>query len=340
MIRKVGRSLLSCQGENAGLGFPLLPCEDGSQAASVLRSCGLPKESASRRGYPMSVLPTNLRVPLRQVGKTPGFALTVALTLALGIGAATAIFSLVEGILLRPLPFADAGRLVLLGDHLGETRGLNLGVTAREIEIYSGAAHAFSSFGGYATASYELSGGAVPEEIPAARLTASVFPTLGAQPLLGRVFTRQEEDAHQPLTVISYALWLSRYHRDPNVLGATIALDRRQYTIIGVMPRSFEFPLLAGRLDQPQLWVPISLSASDLSEVNAGNWSFQMIARLKDGVTVAQAAQDANRVSQQVMRGFPAGMSSIHIRGDVKPLLEQAVADTRPLLRTLFFAVL
>jgi putative ABC transport system permease protein len=288
----------------------------------------------------MSAFTRNLRLALRQIGKTPGFALTVALTLALGIGATTAIFSLVEGILLRPLPFADAGRLVLLGDHLGNAGGTNLGVTAREIETYSRASRAFSSMGGYASANYELSGGATPEEISAARFNAGVFPTLGVQPLLGRVFSREEEDAHQPLAVISYALWLSRYHRDPHVLGDTIALDRKQYTIIGVMPRSFEFPLLAGRLDQAQLWVPMSLSAAELSGDNAGNWSWQMVARLRDGIGLPEAAQDANRVAQEIMRGFPAGMSAIRIRGDVTPLLEHAVADVRPLLRTLFFAVI
>src|SRR5271163_1985286 len=112
----------------------------------------------------------DLRFAFRRLRKTPGFTLTVVLTLALGIGATTAIFSLVEGILLRPLPFANASRLVLLGDHLGN--GPNVSVTAREIETYSSASRVFSSLGGYETASYELSGGVTPEEISAARLTA------------------------------------------------------------------------------------------------------------------------------------------------------------------------
>ena len=182
-------------------------------------------------------------------------------------------------------------------------------------------------------------GGATPEEVHAARFTAGVFPTLGVPPILGRVFTQQEEDAHQPLAVISYALWLNRYHRDPHVLGSTIDLDRRPYTIIGVMPRSFEFPLEDGQLDQAQLWVPMSLTPDELADQNAGFWGYQMVARLKDGVTFSQAAQDADRVAQQVMRSFPANMSAIHIQGDVTLLLEYAVADVRPLLRTLFFAV-
>ena len=137
----------------------------------------------------------------RQLRKAPGFTITAILALALGIGATTAIFSLVEAILLRPLPFRDADRLVIVGDHIGNSTTNS--VTPREIHIYSTSTAAFSSMGGYIGVTYELSGGATPEEINGQRLTADVFPTLGVEPLLGRVFTREEEDASQPLAVIS-----------------------------------------------------------------------------------------------------------------------------------------
>jgi putative ABC transport system permease protein len=279
----------------------------------------------------------DLRFAFRQLRKAPGFTLAAILTLALGIGATTAIFSLVEGILLRPLPFADPDHLVLLGDHLGSSP--NTPVTAREIGTYANATSAFSSMGGYIAGNYELSGGAMPEEIYAARFTAGVFPTLGTRPILGRIFTQQEENDHQPLAVISYSLWLNRYHRDPNVLGRSIVLDRRPYSIIGVMPRNFEFPLQPGHLNQAQLWLPMSLTSDELSEEHAGFWGYHIVARLKDGVRVAQAVQDAGRVAQQIMRDFPATMSAIRIRSDVTPLRENVVADVRPLLRTLFLAV-
>ena len=285
----------------------------------------------------MYSLAQNFRFAIRQLTKTPGFTITAILTLALGIGATTAIFSLVEGILLRPLPFNDPDRLVLVGDHLGDSSSTS--VTAREIETYSKATSAFSALGGYITTSYELSGGATPEEVHAARFTTGVFPTLGVQPILGRVVTQEEEDAHQPLAVISYALWLNRYQRDPHVLGRSIVLDRKPYTIIGVMPRSFQFPLEDGHLDQAQLWVPMSLTPDELSDQSAGFWGYQIVARLKDGVTGAQAAKDAARVAQQIVRNFPVAQSTLHIRGDVTPLHEYAVAEVRPLLRTLFLAV-
>ena len=285
----------------------------------------------------MYALTRNLQFTFRQLRRTPAFTLTVALTLALGIGATTAIFSLVEGVLLRPLPFQDADRLVLLGDHLGGRPGMS--VRAREIATYSSATQAFSSLGGYITASFELSGGAQPEEINAPRLNSGTFPTLGVQPILGRVFTPQEDDTRQPVAVISYALWTDRFHRDPHVLGSSVVLDRKSYSVIGVMPRGFEFPLQFGRLYRAQLWVPLSLTPAELSDQHSGFWGYHMIARLRDGVTLPQAAQDADRVAHQIMRDFPASMSAIHIQGDARLLRETVVANVRPVLRTLFVAV-
>ena len=289
----------------------------------------------------MQTLGQNLRVAFRQLSKAPSFTVAVVLMLALGIGATTAIFSLVEGILLRPLPFKDAGRIVLLGDHLGDSPGI--GVTAREISTYETSTSAFSSVGAFIGSKYAVSNAntalGLPEEVSAARLTASVFPTLGVQPLMGRVFTAEEENSQQALAVISYALWVNRFHSNPEILGRSIVLDRKSYTVIGVMPRNFEFPITSGLLDQTQLWVPMSLNPEDLSDLNSGFWGYRMVARLKPGVTPAQAAQDADRVARQIMRDFPPGMSALHIRGDVRTLLENTVSDVRPLLRTLFVAV-
>jgi len=285
----------------------------------------------------MRQFPRELRLTFRQLRKSPGFALIVVVALALGIGATTAVFSLVEGVLLRPFPFADPDRLVILGDHIGA--GVGTPVTARELRVYSAATTAFSSMGSYAGTGYELSGGESPESISAARLSAGVFPTLGIHPQLGRVFTREEDEGHQPVAVISYALWQNRYHRDPQILGNAIQLDRKAYTIIGVMARTFEFPVDTTRLNQAQLWVPISFTADELSDASAGHFGYQIIARLKDGVSLSSAAQDAERASHEVMRNYPATMSSIRIRGEVTPSREYVVGQVRPALRGLFAAV-
>jgi len=235
------------------------------------------------------------------------------------------------------LPFSNSAQLVRLGDRLSQDLGP--AVTAREIAIYSKANNAFSSVGGYMTTNYELSGAATPTEISAARSTASVFTTLAVQPLLGRYFTQEEEDSHQPVAVLSYALWLERFHRDPGVLSQSLVLDRRTYSILGVMPRDFEFPLQPGLVDQTEVWVPLSLTPEELSDTNAGHFGYQLVARIKDGVTVSQAAQDADRVAQIAKTNFPPTMSALHIHGDVTPLLEDAVGDVRPLLRALLIAV-
>lgn len=278
-----------------------------------------------------------VRFALRRLRKSPGFTITVVLTLALGIGATTAVFSLIEGILLRPFPFPESNQLVILGDHIGN--GRQTPVTARDILAYSGATKAFSAMGGYIGTTYELSGGESPQEIVGARLNASVFPTLGIQPQLGRVFNAQEDDGHHPVVVIGDGLWQDRFHRDPSVLGRSIQLDRKTYSVIGVMPRQFEFPFNGGGLDRAQLWVPLSLTPEELSEQSAGFFGFQIVARLKDGVGLAAAAQDADRVAHDIMRTYPPAMSAIKIRGEVTPLSEYVVGESRPVLRGLFAAV-
>ena len=279
-----------------------------------------------------------LQTSIRRLAHSPGFTLASLLILALGIGAVTAMFSLVEGVLLRPLPFHDPDRLVALGEHVGDNPGI--GTTARDIRAYAAQSAAFSSVGGYAGVTFELSGGPTPEVIDAMRMTAGTFTTLSVPPLVGRLFTAQEEDAGKPLAIISDALWQDRFHRDPKIVGTPVSLDRKTYTIIGVMPKSFEFPLQPGRLNRTQLWIPMSLRPDELSVESAGVWGYRMIARLEDGVSIHQGREDAMRVAQNIMRNFPPGMAAIHIRGDIDLLRDQTVGDTRPLLRVLFLAVI
>ena len=238
----------------------------------------------------MQSLLQDLRYALRRLSKSPGFALTAILTLAFGIGATTAIFSIVEGVLLRPLPFPDQRRLVTLGDILeGVKYGADApGVTAPGTRIYIRDTHAFSSLGGYQPSTYELSDQNFPVQINAARLTSSIFPVLGVSPLIGRTFTQTEDDSSQLLAVLSYQTWRSRFHGDVHVLGRKILLDRKPYQIIGVMPREFEFPLVPGQLNRSELWVPMSFTQAELIQ-GAGNWGYYLVGRLKPGVTSAQA---------------------------------------------------
>jgi putative ABC transport system permease protein len=281
-----------------------------------------------------------IRFALRQLRKTPSFTLTAVLTLAFGIGATTAIFSIVEGVLLRPLPFPAQDGLLLLGDipeGVGPAQGPP-SVTAPATRIYARDTHVFTGLGAYQQTGFELSGTNDPAQVNASRLNASVFQVLGISPLMGRTFTQKEDEGGQQVAVISYQMWHSRLHGEPNILGKTVQLDRKPYEIIGVMPREFEFPLVPGQLNRSELWVPMSFTQGELVN-GAGSWNYRMLGRLKPGVTPAQALQDAQPAVQEIQRNFPPAMGSLRIHSRIQPLTEATVAEARPLVRMLFLAV-
>jgi predicted permease len=296
------------------------------------------------RGFQgLSQILQDTRYTFRQLRKSPGFAVTAILMLALGIGATTAIFSIVEGILLRPLPFPDSDRIVTLGDVLEGSHCASCAqysVTAPDIRNYMRDAQSFSHLGGYRGRLFELSGTGEPAAVNATRMSGEVFAALGVPPLLGRTFTQQEDEEQQQVAVLSYGMWRSRFHGDANVLGSKILLYRKPYTVIGVMPRDFEFPLNPGHVNQSELWLPLSLRAEEFTAGSAASWNSRMVGRLKPGITVEQAQSDAERVAQETMRDYPAYMRSLRIHAVVTPLQEDTVAQARPLVRTLFFAVI
>src|SRR5215469_9308781 len=281
----------------------------------------------------------DIRYALRQLLKAPGFTATAVLTLAFGIGATTAIFSIVEGVLLRPLPFADPSRLVLVGDQIEGTSFDTPGVPAWESLVYARDTHAFTAMGAYQPSSYELSGAGDPSQVSASRLNAGVFSALGVSPQMGRVFTPQEEDGRQQVAVISYQTWRSRFHGNPKVIGSTIQLDRKPYAVIGVMPRDFEFPLVPGQLNRSEFWVPMSFTQGEL-ENGKGSWNFRMVGRMKPGISLTQGQQDAGLVTQEIMHLLPAEIqSSLHLHPGLQRLDEITVQAARPLVRALFLAV-
>ena len=284
----------------------------------------------------------NLRIAIRHLLKSPGFTATAVLMLALGIGATTSIFSIVEAVLLRPLPFPQPERLMELSDILqGADVGGNgeAGVTAPDIQNYTRDTHSFENLGGYTRTAYELSGVGDPAQVNAARLSGGVFPALEVAPLMGRFFTQKEDEQKDPVAVLSYSLWQNRLRGDPGVLGRKILLDRKPYVVIGVMPRNFEFPLVPGHLNNSQLWVPMSFKPEDVGPGAAAGWNYAMVGRLKPGVTAEQAVTDADRVAQETMRSYPPFMASLHIRPVVRSLHEETVEQARQLVRILFLAI-
>ncbi len=283
----------------------------------------------------------DLRIAVRHLRKSPGFAATAVLMLALGIGATTAIFSIVEGVLLRPLPFPHSERLVTLGDILD---GVNLGggepgVTAQDIRNYVRDTHSFENLGGYEQNSVELSGAGEPAEVTISRMSGGVFPALAVPPIKGRFFTQQEDDGHDQVAVVSYSLWQNRLQGDPQVLGRKIQIDRKPYVVIGVMPRDFEFPLVPGHLNQSELWIPMSFTAEETGLAASSNWNYSMVGRLKAGITQHEALKDAEGVAKDTMRSYPKFMASLHIRASIHSLHEATIADARQLIRILFLAI-
>jgi len=279
----------------------------------------------------------DLRFAFRNLRKSPGFALVSILMLAFAIGAVTIVFSVVEGVLLRPLPFHDASRLVVLKENINNFPG-KFDVPAPDVLTFEHDSRTFTRVGGFYATTSEVSGIGEPFRVPSQRLTASVFPILGVNPLLGRWFTRQEDEEGHQVAVLSYALWKNHFQANPQILGRTIDINRKPYVVVGVMPRQFEFPLVPGRMSQVQLWVPMSFTPKEKADL-ADNFDYGVIAQLKPGVSVAQATEDANLVVAAIEAGYPAG-TDIRVTAEVLPLKSETVNRTRPLLHVLFAAVI
>ncbi len=248
----------------------------------------------------------------------------------------TAVFSVVEAVLLRPLPFRDSGQLLSLHEWVREDPH-EFNVTAPDVLIFQRESKAFTGEGGYIAAGYDVTGAGAPFHAAAERVSASLFPVLGIDPLLGRTFTQKEDENAAPVTVISYSLWRERFQSDPGVLGKTIDLDRRPYTIIGVMPRNFEFPLDAGRLSRRDLWVPMSFTSVEKNS-EGENYDYGLVARLRPGVSTAQAQIDVNRVIAGIQPRYTA-VAGLHLQGYFRTLKEETVHNARPFLNILLGAV-
>ena len=263
---------------------------------------------------------TDMRYAIRTFLRTPGFTLVAVLTLALGIGATTAIFSVVNAVLLRPLPYIDPDRLVTTRGSLADLRDLN-----KASQSYDGMAF-------WASNMFNLRVNEDSEQVRGGQVTRELLAILGVQPLLGRNFTA--EDDRQDTAILGYGLWQSRFGGDPEVLGKTIILTGTSYTVIGVMPAWFRFPT-----SDFQLWTPLSSIDVKFPE-QARNRAFRIfsaVARLKPGITVTQAQREAVAFSGQLAREFPATNEGFVY--EVEPLYERLVSDARPALRMLFGVV-
>jgi putative ABC transport system permease protein len=290
----------------------------------------------------MNGLIQDLKYGLRMLAKNPGFTAVAVLTLALGIGANTAVFSLVDTILLRPLPYRDPGQLVVVSETLPQMGWeSDVGMAAGEYLDYRDRNRSFAQVAAYEASGFNLTGDGTPLRVNAAAVTASVFPLLGVPARLGRTFTVDEERAgSMPAAVISYSLWQRRYGTDPRILGKTIKLDEVPYVVVGVMPPTFQFPFDGAPLsERADLWVP-EIFAPDRLQDRLREFGVGFIGRLKPGVSEQQAQADVASVAGGFMRQHPEFYSgTIRVVPRVHPFAAYSVHKARPLIILLMAAV-
>jgi putative ABC transport system permease protein len=282
---------------------------------------------------------SDFRYALRSLFKQPGFAAVVVITLALGIGASTAIFSVVNAVLLRPLPFPNSDRLQVVW---GNYRALNierLPAKAAEYEDYARQNQVFDSVAAYSNHSFSLTTGSEPERIRGTYVSANLFPMLEAQAAAGRVFTADEQHA----VVLSDSFWQRHFAGDRNVINQNITLDNESYTVVGVMPPSFQFPHPSFLRGEPaDVWLPLTYTPEQVTK-RSGPYFLNVLARLAPGVTLEQARSHMNALGQRFereLRGYrgPNGEDG-GWRITVAPLQEEIVGSSRRALLVLLFSV-
>jgi predicted permease len=278
----------------------------------------------------------DLRYAARVLSRAPLFSAVVALVLAMGIGANTAIFSLVHAVLLRPLPYPDPERLVVVREEQKD-RGLFSGATAANFVDWRHQSRAFSSMAARRLATFNLTGGGEPERVGGVQVTDAYFTTLGVSPMLGRLFAAEDARPGAPrVALLGQGLWLRRFGGDPAVVGRTIHLDGRAHTVIGVLPAGAGLPGAPGLPSgADDLWVPLAIGPQDLEAT--GTRRLGVIARLGPGVGLEQARSDMRTIAQRLESVRPQSNKAWTV--NVAPLHEMLVENARPTLIALLGAV-
>ena len=305
--------------------------DEAARAATIASGGRLQTLEALRdqRGLPwLENLARDARYALRQIRRQPAFSTIAIATLALGIGVNTAMFSAVDAVLVRPLPYGDAGRLVMVWDESRRTGARKFFTTPPEWSEWRRLNDVFVDIAASQPGNASLSGAGEPEDLPARKVSANVWSVLDVKPLVGRVFTEAEDAQGARVVVISYGLWQRRFGGSPGILGRTVTLNDKPYEVIGVMPPAFYF-MPARDID---VWMPTAFSAAMLR--NWGWHDVQCVARLKPGVTLRQA--------QDAMAALSLRLSAEHVKparsAVVSPLREDLAGKTSTSLIVLFSA--
>ena len=299
-----------------------------SHEAAMRELTGDLEALAAPPARPIEDAATDLRLALRSLRKHPGFTAVVLATLALGIGANAAIFTVVNAVLLRPLPYRDADRLMVVRGDLHRPGVNDIPTSAGEFVDYRDRSHAFEQLAVYDTIDINLTGSGEPELLSGAVTTASLFPALGATPEIGRTLQPADERPEQDRgVVIGHRLWVRRFSADPNVVGRRVLLDGLPARIVGVMPAAFQFPDAT-----VEIWKPIVFDADAVSDNNRGSHGYTTIARLKPGVSPAQAHADLAAITATFKAEHPNNYRT-GFSASLRPLRQEIVGDAaRPLL--------
>ena len=278
----------------------------------------------------------DLRYALRTLRRYPGFTVVVVVTLGLGIGINTATFSIVNAALIKPLGFAEPDRLVALQERIVGFEFDDAPFSAPDFLDVQRDQQSFVGIAAYRNFSLELAEGGEPARIDAAKVSATLFPLLGVQPLVGRTFRPDEDRPGVDVAVLSWPVWQTRFGADPAIVGATIRLDRRPYTVVGIMPAGFEFPRRGTLLNNKpaDVWVPIAFTEGQ-RQTRGNEFTQNVIGRLKDGVPLAEARAELATLAERINTSYPPVLrsSGFSIALSVVPLREQISGRTeRPLL--------
>ena len=285
----------------------------------------------------MGVLMQDLRFAVRQMAKKPGFTAVVVLTMALGIGANAAIFSVLDAVLLRPLPYSNPAGLIKVWTRftgIGAPNDQNW-VSAPEFRDLQQLNRSFSDLAAIGSGSINLGVKGSPQRVVGASVSPGLFSMLGAQPLLGRTFLAEEaQPGRDHEVVLSYGLWRRVFGGNRNVIGSTIDIDGVPTVVVGVMPEGFAYP------DEAEIWGPLAFSPDDLSENSRGSHGLEVLGRMRPGLTLAQVQSDMDRVGKTMIEqhgSYPYQQYGFGII--LHPLLEETVGDVKPSLIVLMAAV-
>jgi putative ABC transport system permease protein len=287
-------------------------------------------------------LSIDVRYALRNLRRHPAFTIISVLALAIGIGANTAVFTIVDGVLLRSLPYDRPEELVAIFERVPGVPVVKFHFSAPDFEIVQGSTQSFSGMIAYRSGQFELSGVGEPEQIIATRVSPGAFDLLGVRPILGRSLTEEDDQARARVVVLNHGFWTRAFGKDPSVIGRTLVLDRQPYTVVGVMGDRFVFPPRGPELngEPAALYLPISFSTNERQ--GFGNrYRNSVLARLKPGVTLAQARADLDAATRTLAERYPSFLQQMaqKLSLPVWPFMDEIVGQSRRMILVLTGAV-